>query len=59
MYKRQVFKLFNEHESINVKILRDELETNRKTAVALLEYYDAKKITRRQGDERFLFKRRD
>lgn len=54
-----LFKLFNEYDSINVKIFRDELGTNRKTAVALLEYYDAKKITRRQGDERFLFKRKD
>ena len=37
-------------ENIWNKIFRDELGTNRKTAVALLEYYDAKKITRRQGE---------
>ena len=50
-------KLFNSNEKIDVKMLRDALDTNRKTAVALLEYFDSKKVTKRVGDERILIKK--
>ena len=50
-------KLFNRNEKIDVKMLRDALDTNRKTAVALLEYFDSKKVTKRVGDERILIKK--
>lgn len=54
----KLLALFKSNDTINVKIFRDELGTNRKTAIALLEYYDMKKITRRQGDNRVLVNRR-
>lgn len=54
-----LFSLFKDNDTVNVKIFRDALGTNRKTAIALLEYYDQKKITKRQGDDRILIKRRD
>lgn len=40
---------------INVGILRDELKTNRKVAVALLEYFDEIKLTKRVENTRILF----
>ncbi|MDD7761889.1 MAG: selenocysteine-specific translation elongation factor [Firmicutes bacterium] len=48
---------FKEKDTINAKDYRDLLNTNRKTAVGLLEYFDAKKITKRVGDERTLIRR--
>lgn len=54
-----LLSLFKNYDAVNVKIFRDALGTNRKTAIALLEYYDQKKITKRQGDDRILIKRRD
>lgn len=53
----EIIKLFKEHDKIDVKIYRDTLNTNRKTAVSLLEYFDSKKITKRVGDERVLIKK--
>lgn len=38
--------------TIDAKTLRDVMSTSRKYAIALLEYMDAQKITRRIGDER-------
>ena len=38
--------------------LRDELQTSRKYAQALLEHLDAEKVTRRQGDAHVLRRRR-
>ena len=52
----ELIKLFRDNDKVNVKILRDALETNRKTAVSLLEYFDSKKITKRIGDDRILLK---
>lgn len=40
--------------SITVAQYRDILNTNRKVALALLEYFDQVKITRREGDKRKL-----
>lgn len=40
---------------ITVAQFRDMLDTNRKTALALLEYLDQIKITKRDGDKRLLF----
>ncbi len=48
---------FKEKDTIDAKDYRDLLNTNRKTAVGLLEYFDAKKITKRVGDERTLIRR--
>lgn len=43
-----------ENEYITVAQYRDLLNTNRKVALALLEYFDMIKITRREGDKRKL-----
>ncbi len=42
------------HGKITVAEVRDMFQTSRKYALALLEYLDGKKITRRIGDERVL-----
>lgn len=43
-----------EYKSITVAQFRDILNTNRKVALALLEYFDQFKITKRDGDKRLL-----
>lgn len=45
----------NKKGSITVAEFRDELNTNRKVALSLLEYFDQLKITKRDGDKRILF----
>ena len=42
------------HGSITIGQLRDELGTTRKFAQALLEHFDAEKVTRRVGDAHVL-----
>jgi selenocysteine-specific elongation factor len=42
------------HGKITVAEVRDLFHTSRKYALALMEYLDAQKITRRIGDERVL-----
>lgn len=42
------------HGRINAAQVRDEFQTSRKYAIALLEHLDERKITRRVGDERVL-----
>ncbi len=41
--------------SIVVAEYRDLLDTNRKVALGILEYFDQMKITKRDGDTRILF----
>lgn len=43
-----------EHGAVTVAQVRDAFQTSRKYALALLEYTDAQRITRREGDERVL-----
>lgn len=43
-----------ENGSVSVAEYRDRLNTNRKVALALLEYFDQVKITKRDGDKRIL-----
>lgn len=45
----------NKNAYITIAEFRDLLSTNRKTALALLEYFDQIKITKREGDKRSLF----
>ncbi len=47
---------FNNHDSISIGEYRDMLNTNRKVALALLEYFDQIKITKRDKDIRVLNK---
>ncbi|OEF97845.1 selenocysteine-specific translation elongation factor [Desulfuribacillus alkaliarsenatis] len=44
-------------EKFTVSDFRDEIDSSRKYTVALLEYFDREKITRRVGDERVLLKK--
>ncbi len=44
----------SEHGSVNVAQVRDAFDTSRKYALALLEYLDDQRITKRVGDERVL-----
>lgn len=50
----KIKKYIEENEYITVSILRDLVSTNRKYAMALLEYLDVKKITKRIDDKRIL-----
>jgi len=44
----------SEHGSVNVAQVRDAFNTSRKYALALLEYLDDRRITKRVGDDRVL-----
>jgi len=46
----------DEHGKITVAEFRDLTQSSRKYALPILEYLDAKKVTRRVGDERVPFK---
>ncbi len=47
-----VLSLLDEHQEIDAKIVRDTFSTSRKYAIALLEYLDSIRVTRRVGDMR-------
>ncbi len=49
-----VKKYIKENEYITVGQCRDLLDTNRKVSIALLEYLDYEKITKRVNDKRYL-----
>ena len=44
----------HKHQTVNVAQVRDAFDTSRKYALALLEYTDEQRVTRRVGDERVL-----
>ena len=50
----QVVTYLREHQTITVAQARDLLGTTRKYMLAILEHLDARRITRRQGDDRTL-----
>ncbi|MDX6643332.1 MAG: selenocysteine-specific elongation factor, partial [Solirubrobacteraceae bacterium] len=52
--ERGLIAFIEQHGSITLAQLRDELGTSRKFAQALLEHFDGEKLTRRVGDERVL-----
>jgi selenocysteine-specific elongation factor len=49
-----VREYISEHGSVNVAQVRDAFNTSRKYALALLEYLDDQRITKRVGDDRVL-----
>lgn len=53
--KVKIINYINQNGSVNVGSLRDELKTNRKVAVALLEYFDQIKLTKRVENARVLY----
>jgi len=44
----------DEHSSIQSATFKDLLDTNRRYSFAILEYWDARGLTRREGNRRFL-----
>lgn len=54
--KSALYDLMKEAGNITVGGYRDILNTNRKVAIGLLEYFDQIKLTRRSGENRVLFK---
>lgn len=53
--KSKVIKYINENESIIATQVRELLNTNRKCAIAYLEYLDKIKVTKRIDDKRILY----
>jgi selenocysteine-specific elongation factor len=49
-----VKRYISEQGSVNVAQVRDAFKTSRKYALALLEYLDDQRVTKRVGDERVL-----
>ena len=54
-YKDLLVKYLEENKSIKLAEFRDLLESNRKVAMNLLEYFDEQKITKRREDTRMLY----
>jgi selenocysteine-specific elongation factor len=50
----RVVELCRRDGAVTIAGLRDELGTSRKYAQALLEHFDAARLTRRRGDEHVL-----
>ena len=46
---------FAEHETLTLAELRDALGTSRKFALAVLEYFDRNRVTKKEGDLRRLW----
>jgi selenocysteine-specific elongation factor len=57
--QRRVVALCERDGKVTIASLRDELGTSRKFAQALLEHFDAARVTRRVGDEHVLRQRRE
>jgi selenocysteine-specific elongation factor len=55
--QRRATEVIEREGSITIARLRDELGTSRKFAQALLEHFDAEKVTRREGDAHVLRRR--
>ena len=51
---RDEYKVECQFETVNVATVRDIFQTSRKYALALLEYTDEQRLTKRVGDERVL-----
>ena len=56
--ERRLRALLEEEGSVSLARFRDELQTSRKYAQALLEHFDSERVTLRVGDERVLRRRR-
>jgi selenocysteine-specific elongation factor len=50
--RRTVVEMLHSRNEVTVATVRDRLQTSRRYALALLEYLDAMKVTRRAGDRR-------
>lgn len=54
---RVVYKHFEDHELMTLAEFRDALGTSRKYAMAVLEYLDSARVTKKEGDARRLLKK--
>lgn len=54
LVRRAIVEMTGQGTDVTVASLRDRLQTNRKNALALLEYMDSVRVTRRVGDRRIL-----
>ncbi len=54
--QKKVAQHFTHHSEMSVSEFKELAETSRKYAVPLLEYFDKKKITYREGNSRKLVK---
>lgn len=52
--RARVVEHLEQHGTISVGEVRDQFETSRKYALALMEYFDQQRLTRRVGDARVL-----
>lgn len=52
--RQAVVEMARQGTAVTVASLRDRLQTNRRNALALLEYMDSVRVTRRVGDRRIL-----
>ncbi len=52
--RERIVQHLREHGSISVAEVRDQFSTSRKYALALMEYFDQQRLTRRVGDARVL-----
>ncbi|MDQ7841635.1 MAG: selenocysteine-specific translation elongation factor [bacterium] len=52
--RQTILEMTRDGTAVTVALLRDRLQTNRKNALALLEYMDSVRVTRRVGDRRVL-----
>lgn len=52
--RQAILEMSRQGTAVTVASLRDRLQTNRKHALALLEYMDSVRVTRRVGDQRVL-----
>ncbi len=52
--RQAIVEMARQGAAVTVGSLRDRLQTNRKHALALLEYMDSVRVTRRVGDQRVL-----
>jgi selenocysteine-specific elongation factor len=57
--RRRVVEICRRDGAVTIAGLRDELRTSRKYTQALLEYFDAQRFTRRDGDAHVLRRRAD
>ena len=55
--EKKLYDHFSNNQEISLAEFRDLLQTSRKYALVLLEFFDAQRITQRRGDNRILRKR--
>ncbi len=55
--EQMLYQWFTDHTEISLGEFRDLIQSSRKYALVLMEYFDGQKITQRQGEKRILRKK--